>query len=410
MDGGILRRIAMRRIHDGPVKCVLGCGLTLALILPFASARAQSSETVLYSFQGESDGVSPYAGLTMDKSGNFYGSTYFGGGSGCDNGLGCGTIFELPAGGAETVLHAFAGQPADGAWPGAGVIVDKAGNLYGTTTQGGANNAGTVFEISAGGTETVLYSFSGGSDGGNPVAGVVADKDGNLYGATSQGGADNAGTIFEVAPDGTETILYSFTGGADGAAPLDAPIIDKAGNFIGTTSLGGTNNQGTVFEFAASGTESVLYSFTGKLDGGYPLAGVIADKAGNLYGTTEAGGKGHTGTVFMLAPDGTESVLHAFSRKNDDGEYPWAGLIMNKAGNLYGTTTAGGKYNAGAVFEVTPSGTETVPYSFGGGSDGATPSGALVMDKAGNLYGTTQMGGAGAACPNGCGTIFKIAK
>jgi uncharacterized repeat protein (TIGR03803 family) len=205
------------------------------------------------------------------------------------------------------------------------------------------------------------------------------------------------------------TILYSFSG-ADGAAPMDAPIIDKAGNLAGTTSLGGAMNQGTVFEFAPDGTETLLYSFTGRSDGGFPLAGVIADKAGNLYGTTEEGGKGHSGTVFMLTPDGTESVLHSFSLKNNDGEYPWAGLIMDKAGNLHGTTTGGGKYNAGTVFEVAPGGSETVSYSFGGGSDGATPSGGLVMDKAGNLYGTTQMGGTGTACPNGCGTIFEIGK
>jgi uncharacterized repeat protein (TIGR03803 family) len=400
--------IPVLQIHDPSRKCILGCGLALALALPLGGAQAQTGETVLYSFQGGSDGTSPRAGLIGDKSGNLYGSTYWGGGSGCDDGLGCGTIFELASGGAETVLHAFAGQPNDGAWPSAGVIADKAGNLYGTTSQGGANNAGAVFEIAADGTETMLYSFTGGSDGGDPVGGLIADKKGNLYGTTSAGGTDNAGTVFKVAPDGTETVLYSFTGGSDGGAPAAGLIADKAGNFYGTTPQGGANNWGTVFEFATDGTETVLYSFTGGHDGGYPLAGVIADKAGNLYGTTENGGKGHVGTVFELATDGTESVLHAFSLRNNDGKYPSAGLVADKAGNLYGTTPAGGKYDDGAVFEVTPAGAETVLYSFAGGSDGAFPYAGLTLDKAGNLYGTTEEGGAGTTCANGCGTIFEI--
>ncbi|HTT84676.1 MAG TPA: choice-of-anchor tandem repeat GloVer-containing protein [Rhizomicrobium sp.] len=400
----------MLEIYDGSGKCVLNGALALMLLLPLGAARAQNSETVLYSFQGGNDGSSPSAGLIMDKSGNLYGTTYWGGGSGCDDGLGCGTVFEFPSSGSETVLHAFAGQPSDGAWPWGGVIADKAGNLYGTTSQGGANNAGTVFKVSPGGTETTLYTFTGGSDGGDPLASLIADKAGNHYGTTSMGGAENSGTVFEVAADGTETVLYSFTGGNDGAAPMGGLITDKAGNIYGTTSLGGANNRGTVFEIAAGGTERVLYSFTGKSDGGYPMAGVIADAAGNLYGTTETGGKGYEGTVFKLATDGTETVLHAFSRKKTDGEYPWGGLVMDKAGNLYGTTRGGGQYGSGTVFKVAADGTETISHSFAGGSDGADPAAGLIRDKAGNLYGTTQMGGTGTACENGCGTIFEIGK
>jgi uncharacterized repeat protein (TIGR03803 family) len=396
------------QIHDPSRKCILGCGLALAFVLSPGGAQAQTTETVLYSFQGGNDGASPRAGLISDKSGDLFSSTNWGGGSGCDNGLGCGTIFELPSGAAETVLHAFAGQPSDGAWPSAGLIADKAGNFYGTTSEGGANNAGAVFEIAAGGTETMLYSFTGGSDGGVPLGGLIADKSGNLYGTTSAGGADNAGTIFKIAPGGTETVLYSFTGGSDGGAPAAGLIADKAGNFYGTTPQGGTENWGTVFKLATSGTETVLYSFGGKLDGGYPLAGVIADKAGNLYGTTENGGKGRAGTVFKLTADGTESVLHAFSLKKTDGKYPSAALIADKAGNLYGTTPAGGQYDDGAVFEIAAGGTETILYSFAGGSDGAYPYAGLVLDKTGNLYGTTEDGGAGTACPDGCGTIFEI--
>jgi len=400
----------MLQIHAGSGKCIFGCGLALALILllPPGSAQAQG-ETVLYSFQGGNDGAYPYAGLLMDKSGNLYGSTYWGGGSGCDDKLGCGTIFELPAGGSETVIHPFAGRPKDGAWPAAAVIADKAGNLYGTTYEGGHDNTGTVFEISSGGTESLLYPFTG-SSGGYPVAPLIADAKGNLYGTTSAGGADNAGTVFAIAAGGTETVLYSFGSGTDGAEPLGGLLADKAGNLYGTTFAGGTRNAGTIFEIAPGGTETVLYSFTGKADGGYPTAGLIADKSGNLYGTTESGGEGRVGTIFEYAAGGAESVLHAFSEKEGDGEYPWASLVMDKAGNLYGTTAGGGKYNAGAVFEVSPQGAETLVYSFAGGSDGADPVAPLIMDKAGNLYGTTQMGGTGTACENGCGTIFEIAK
>jgi uncharacterized repeat protein (TIGR03803 family) len=397
-------RASMIQISFGTAKCVLGCGLAMALILPLGSAQAQT-ETVLYSFQGGNDGAMPSAGLLMDTSGNLYGSTYMGGGSGCDLELGCGTVFELPSGGSETVLHAFAGSP-DGAWPSAAVIADKAGNLYGTTSQGGTDNDGTVFEVSAGGTETVLESLAG-KKGADPAAPLIADKKGNLYGTTSAGGAHHAGTVFRIAPDGKENVLYSFTGGTDGAAPIAGLLADEAGNLYGTTSAGGADNHGTVFEVAPDGSETVLYSFTGEKDGGYPAAGLIADAAGNLYGTTETGGAGHIGTVFELATDGTESVLHSFSYKNDDGEYPWASLVMDSAGDLFGTTKGGGKYDSGAVFEVAADGTETVMHSFAGGSDGADPVAPLIIDTAGNLYGTTELGGTGT-CPGGCGTIFEI--
>ncbi|HEX4080063.1 MAG TPA: choice-of-anchor tandem repeat GloVer-containing protein [Rhizomicrobium sp.] len=398
----------MRRIHVDSGKCILGFGLALGFSLPAGLAQAQGSETVLYSFQGGSDGATPYGGLLANKAGNFYGSTYYGGGSGCDNGLGCGTVFELASGGSETVLHAFAGKPDDGAWPWAGVIADKKGNHFGTTSQGGAKNAGTVFEVAADGTESTLYTFTGGSDGANPAAALIEDKSGNLYGTTQGGGASGWGTVFEVSPAGTETVLYSFSGGSDGAKPLAGLIIDKAGNLYGTTSMGGAYKWGTAFELAPDGTETVLYSFIGKADGAYPVADLMADKAGNFFGATEEGGAKHLGTVFELAADGTETVLHSFTYKNDDGIFPWGGLVADKSGNLYGTTRGGGLYHDGIVFEVTPAGAEAVLYSFGGGSDGAYPSAGLIMDAAGNLYGTTQMGGTGTACPNGCGTIFEV--
>ncbi|MGH6878073.1 MAG: choice-of-anchor tandem repeat GloVer-containing protein [Rhizomicrobium sp.] len=390
-------------------KWLLGSALALVLLVPSGHAHAKNGAKVLYSFQGGSDGAAPYAGLIADKAGNLYGTTYLGGGSGCDQGNGCGTVFSL-ANGAETVLHAFVGQPGDGAWPWAGLIADDAGNFHGTTTAGGADASGTVFELAAGGTETTLYTFTGGSDGGDPVGGLLADAAGNLYGTTELGGADSAGAVFMLAPDGTETVLYPFTGAADGAYPLAGLIADSAGNLYGTTSRGGADDWGTVFKVAPDGTETVLYSFTDKGDGGFPAAGLIADKAGNFYGTTKGGGKSGIGTVFELAPDGTETVLHSFDRKTGDGAYPWAGVIADKAGNLYGTTAGGGAGNDGIVFEIASDGTETVLHAFTGGRDGAYPLGGVVADKKGNLFGTTELGGSGSACPDGCGAIFEIRK
>lgn len=322
----------------------------------------------------------------------------------------------------ETVLHAFT-EESDGGFPNAGLLADGHGNFYGTTERGGGstncqNGCGTVFKLTSGGSESVLHAFGGsGGDGAYPFAGLISDSAGNLYGTTYRGGdkrkcvqgGPGCGTVFRLAPDGTETILYRFRGGSDGAYPLASLIADKAGNLYGTTSGGGFAHKclhmgigcGTVFRLAPDGTETVLYRFNGGKDGGNPYAEVIMDKAGNLYGTTLFGGMYNSGTVFRLAPDGTKTVLSHFANLVGDG--PHGGVIEDKAGNLYGTTFDGGGYGFGTVFKITPEGSTTALYTFTG-SDGRYPESRLVMDNAGNLYGTTSEGGAGNS-----GAIFEIA-
>ncbi|HSZ74946.1 MAG TPA: choice-of-anchor tandem repeat GloVer-containing protein, partial [Rhizomicrobium sp.] len=276
----------------------------------------------------------------------------------------------------------------------------------------------------------IIYMFKGGNDGAAPEAGLIADSAGNLYGTTMEGGGAECsgygcGTVFRLSPDNTETVLYAFRGGSDGALPMADLVRDAAGNLYGTTYEGGGNGCqqglgcGTVFKLAPDGTETILYSFKGGgSDGAYPEAGVVQDSVGNLYGTTVSGGlicvyNQNCGTVFKIAPDGTETVLHFFRGESNgklDGAFPEADLIIDKTGNLYGTTTEGGlgaPGGAGTVFRVTLKGTEKIIYYFGKGSffDSAEPNAGLVSDKTGNLYGTTISGGQGEHTR---GTVFEV--
>jgi uncharacterized repeat protein (TIGR03803 family) len=262
-----------------------------------------------------------------------------------------GVVYKLDAAGQETVLHSFTGG-TDGEYPYAGVTRDSAGNLYGTTQGGGTGNAGVVYKLDTTGQETVLYSFSGGADGGYPDASVIQDSVGNLYGTTFNGGTANMGVVYKLDVGGQETVLYSFTGGADGASPYAGVIRDSAGDLYGTTVEGGTAGWGVVYKLDASGQETVLYSFMGGADGGDPYAGVIRDPAGNLYGTTLFGTYG-SGNVYKLDTTGQETVLYSFTN-GADGGYPYAGVIRDSVGNLYGTTYNGGKDIAGVVFKLTP--------------------------------------------------------
>ena len=307
------------------------------------------------------------------------------------------------------VLYAFEGA-TDGDTPSGNLVADSAGNLYGTAHNGGKNcngyGCGVVFEITARGREKVLYAFSGGSDGSSPYGGVIRDRKGNLYGTTSTGGAGFGGVVFEITPRGREKVLYAFADGRDGGDPETGVIRDEKGNLYGTTELFGRYYCGTIFKLAPDGTETTLYSFTGGSDGFFP-SGLIEDKAGNLYGTTLDGGAHGSGTVFRLGPDGSLTVLHSFG-KSRDGVQPAAGVIEDEAGNLYGTTDEGGAHDAGAVFKLAPDGTETVLYSFNGGSYAWYPNG-LIEDKKGNFYGTTQYGGSTNCFHNGCGSVFKLA-
>jgi uncharacterized repeat protein (TIGR03803 family) len=303
------------------------------------------AETVLHSFAGKPDGSEPAAGLLRDGAGNLYGTTEFGGVSGV------GMIFKLSSAGKVTVIHNFR-TADDGENPVAGLVSDMAGDLYGTTCCGGNSLDGIVFKVNSARDWTVLHNFAG-SDGRYPFGGLIRDSAGNLYGTTSTGGASGFGTVFKLDAGGAETLLYSFTGGLDGANPQAGVIRDGAGNLYGTAVGGGTSGNGVVFKVTPAGKERVLFNFTGGEDGGSPYAGLVGDSAGNLYGTTSAGGAFAWGTIFELDKAGTETVLYSFTG-GADGSCPMAALIQDSVGNLYGTTEFGGVSGFGVVFELTP--------------------------------------------------------
>jgi uncharacterized repeat protein (TIGR03803 family) len=371
--------------------------LFAALLLVTGGAPAQTaadpSFTLLYSFH-YATGEYPLAALIVDSDGNLYGTTQNGG----THGLG--TVFEITNAGQEIVLHSFKPDP-DGKFPIASLARDAVGNLYGTTSQGGAYGFGTVFEVDTAGKESVIYSFTGkGHDGRYPAAGLLLDNNGNLYGTTQDGGEANFGTAFKIATDGAETVLHSFKGyPKDGEYPIAGLIQDDAGNLYGTTELGGFFNNGTIFKIHPTGVENLVYSFTGNKGGGYPFGGVVRDDQGNFYGTAAYGGFG-IGTVFKVAKNGAETVLYTFS--GNDGAYPSAGLVRDANGNLYGTTEFGGPFGAGVVFEITSVGKELTLHGLDG-SDGAIPLAALALDNSGNLYGVATEGGA-----SNQGTAFKL--
>jgi uncharacterized repeat protein (TIGR03803 family) len=301
--------------------------------------------TTLYSF-GVGDGKSPYGWLVQGSDGNFYGTTSAGGAHNS------GTVFKITPGGTLTTLHTF--NLSDGTSPSAGLVQGSNGNFYGTTVAGGANHEGTVFKITPSGTLTTLYSF-GVSDGKNPFGWLVQGSDGNFYGTTEGGGgATDAGTVFKITPSGTLTTLYSFDV-SDGANPFAGLVQGSDGNFYGTTVAGGANNgDGTVFKITPSGTLTILHSFN-LSDGAYPYGGLVQGSDGNFYGTTYFGGGSSNcadgcGTVFKITPSGTLTTLYSFA--GSDGKNPYGGLVQGSDGNFYGTTTGGGANDAGTVFRL----------------------------------------------------------
>lgn len=320
------------------------------------------------------------------------------------------------------VLHSFAGG-LDGCYPVASLILDGSGNLYGTTSGEGCNSCGTIFEVPSGGTETPLYGFTCGSNGEGP-GGLVMDKKANLYGTTVDGGSAGCGVVFKLARKKRETTVHEFSGEPnDGCNPESALIIGKNGDFYGTTNGGGKNlSNGTVFRLTPHHVETVLYDFCAKAncaDGGSPYAGLTADAAGNLYGTTERGGSRHCkfecGALFKLAPHGTEKILYAFKGSPDDGSIPDGNVVIDQMGNLYGSLYVGGRrgcyanLGCGAIFKIAPHGKETILRLFKGGrKDGANPVAGPILDGNGNLLGTTYYGG-NQDCGLGCGTVFAIA-
>jgi uncharacterized repeat protein (TIGR03803 family) len=401
--------------------------LAFAVMLVPAAVTTQSAQaqtfTVLYSFTGASDGALPEGALLRDSAGNLYGTTVQGGKRGCAAQLGCGTVFKLDTTGRLHVLHAFNQQ--DGASPIAALIHDSKGNFYGTTRDGGAALEGTVFKLDSTGNERVLHSFNFQQDGEMPYGGLVRDAAGNFYGTTPFGGPPNGGfygTVFKLDTTGNVSVLHTFTGGSDGKHPYGGLVRDAAGNMYGTTQKGGGNGClggngcGTVFKIDAAGNYTRLYSFTGPRtngDGSDSHAGLIRDASGNLYGTTYDGGAADKGTVFKLDTTGSETVLYSFTDQ-PDGANPIAGLVRDASGNLYGTTFFGGnagcQFGCGTVFKLDTTGKETVLYRFTGGSDGSNPYAGVIIDAQGNLYGTAGGGNGGPQCGfvAGCGTVFKL--
>jgi len=417
-------------VHGKTPRIVLAASLAVAFGLLCATyVFASGTEKVIFRFY-KRIGYGPVGTLIFDASGNLYGVT---GEYDTTN-----SVYELSPGANGTwtgkVLHYFKFGHNDGLTPTGGLIFDAAGNLYGTTWDGGSHGQGVAFEVvhgASGWSEHVLHNFGHRQDGAAPSGGLIFDKAGNLYGVTANGGAYSSGTVFQLSPGAnntwTESVLYSFQdNGVDGRGPEGSLAIDAAGNLYGTTQTGGANGGGgIVFELSpgANGTwtYNVLYNFcsTSKCaDGGSPEGGLIFDAAGNLYGATLVGGASQCGNdtcgvVFELTPSGgtwTETVLHSFAGGLKDGFEPNAPLIFDSAGNLYGTTMKGGQYcsyyyDCGVAFELSPSGgawTETVLHNFSDSrkqEDGARPLGGLIFDSAGNLYGVTSevWNGSGAA-------------
>ena len=324
--------------------------------------------TVLYSFTGGTDGGEPYKGVTLDAAGNLYGTAVTGGSGSCEGG--CGVAYKLTKSGntwTQSVIHAFTGGE-DGSGPGSRVAVDVHGNLYGMTPTGGSNGVGTIYAMHPRTNGTwdfrVIHTFTGGADGSSGSAGKMVVRNGKIYGAATTGGAAGAGTVFQLAPTRTGEwlfkVLYTFQGAPDGSFPYGALLFDAAGNIYGTTYYGGTSGLGTVYQLSPGGTgawsEKVLYSFQAGQDGNSSISNLVADAAGNLYGTTSEGGLG-SGTIFKLTPDQngnwSESLPHLFAN-SPDGAFPYAGMVSDGAGTFYGATVHGGSNGDGTIYRFIP--------------------------------------------------------
>ena len=411
--------------------------IAMIVLLAAVASQAQTYQ-VIHNFMGGLDGAEPTSGLTPDAAGNLYGTTFEG------DAL-TGTVYKLTKKNSSWVLvplYLFPYQGSGGSIPYARVIIGNNGTLYGTAAFGGnlqgcSGGCGTVFNLRPSPSfpptplspwiETPIYRF-GGSDGANPVgADLIFDQAGSIYGTTYNGGAGSCyggcGTVYKLTPsDGswTESVLYSFAQGGDGQHPWGGVTFDQSGNLYGTTVFGGAYGEGSIYELTPAGsgwTETILYSFTGGTDCANPYAGVIFDQAGNLYGATVAEGAGNGGTAFELTPSGgswTFNLLYSFTGAG--GQFsagPIANLAFDSAGNLYGTTHGDGAYTHGSVFKLTPGSDgwiHTSLYDFTGGTDGGYPRSSILFDNNGNMYGTAAGGGTGDPdrCYGACGVIFEI--
>jgi len=381
-------------------------------------AQAQT-ETTLYQFAGSPDGATPRSGVVL-KGTTLYGTTWEGGGVSGSGNTGYGIVYKVSTTtGKETILHTFTANtqpPFDGLEP-LGGLVDKAGNLYGTTPYGGEYDGtgyGTIYEIAKNGTETILYAFTGGTDGAYPeYVTPVFDKLGNLYG-TTLGGSYGNGNVFKFA-GGILTTLYNFSGLADGGTPVCGVTLDTKGNIYGVAAAGGAYGYGVLYEITAAGAYSVLYNFTGGADGSRPYSPLVL-KSGKFYGTTQTGGANGLGVVYEFAPAkgkkaSKETVLHAFAGVPDGASPMYGALVFDKLGNLYGTTLNGGDNNGatnlGTVYKLAPDGTVTILYNFDDQPDGYAPMGGVVFDTKGNIYTTAAFGGNNGG-EYGAGTVIKV--
>lgn len=426
-------RIFLPRYSLAPAIAV---SLLLAALLTVASPTQAQTFAVIHSFTGVSDGANPYAGLAMDQGGNLYGTTSAGG-------LGNGTVFRVTSRNSFWILQTLYGFQGsshnnDGSHPTARITLHN-GIVYGSTQAGGlvgcANNngCGTVFYLRppltvcraslCPWTETVLYRFAGRADGGNPAGDLVVDQSGDVFGTTSGGGSSGCsyqpgnacGVAYMLTAGGVESVLYQMPAGSGGSYPESGITVDPSGNLFGTTSQGGSANLGTIFQLAPSQggwSENNLYQFQSGAGGQTPWAGLISDGAGNFYGATTAGGASGGGTVYQLTHPGggwTYSPIYSFSGSRNG---PVSNLTIDSSGNLYGTTPGGGQFGHGSVFKLTRangSWSYTSLHDFTGGSDGAQPSGTVILDASGNIYGTTVAGGS-TNCAGGCGVIWTLAQ
>jgi uncharacterized repeat protein (TIGR03803 family) len=350
---------------------------------------------IVYAFGGTPDGATPYAALT-DVGGTLYGMTADGGTANQ------GIVFSVTPGGTETILHSFGGIP-DGSAP-LGALIDVAGTLYGTTSYGGTKGNGTIFSITTSGAEKVLYSLGATAGDGITPGAALLYSGGALYGTTGGGGSTGCGTVFKLAltgkKAGKETVIYNFAGGSDGCGPQSA-LIEFKGAFYGTTYTGGNpsgGGVGTVFKVTPAGKETVLHIFAGQPDGTNPHAALIA-YSGKLYGMTETGGSKGLGTVFKMTPKGKLTIIHNFTNSPGEGYHPLGATLLNVNGMFYGSLSSTST-GSGGIFQITPSGSESLVYVFGDNIAGVYSD---VINVDGMLYGTTIQGG-----PAEQGTVYAV--
>jgi uncharacterized repeat protein (TIGR03803 family) len=404
----------MSTVRPAPNLSILTAIILFTCTIFFGSPAIAQSPAItfstLFNFDG-SNGISPdFASLVQGTDGALYGTTFAGGNN--DNG----TVFKITTAGALTTLHRFDGT--DGAEPVSGLLLTTNGLLYGTTSGGGESiYYGTVYSITETGKFTTVYNFcvtGACPDGATPYGSLILGANGLFYGTTDEGGTENQGTIFSMTTAGKLSTLHSFTA-SDGANPWGALVQGSDGNFYGTTR-GGANGPGTVFKITPGGTLTTLYTFTGGGDGGDPTGTLVEDSHGNFYGTTQGGGARNWGTIFNITPEGALTTVYSFCGKANctDGAQPSAGLIRATDGNFYGTTDEGGNsacnqpYGCGTVFKITPAGILTTLHTFEL-TDGYAVFGGLLQATNGTFYGTTAAGGI-TSCdfPQGCGSIFSL--